>query len=617
MKVPQYEQQVGPNRVQAAQPGLHAPVRGAFGEQLAQAGENMSRSMQHAAYAANTIADREQHAFERQQLRDKNLRKTAAILAWRKDNDELLNGKLNEDGSRVDGGLLTKQYGDAANITETYNTQGRELMAKHLAGATTPEEKEEWTLAFTQDFQNNIDRVAQHQYKQQTAQDDLLTNAYGSQQEGLAGSIRSVAEMRTNLDDTYKVYNENASAKNLPEPVKQLQRYGIANKNISASVKGAILNDDIASARAVLDGVKNDLLPDDYNQLNAFVKKAEATYQKASEAEVMGPLYERALKVAEGNPEALQKEIIDIFRNPAAVLADVQQNYGPVKAKQLIEYAKWVQTNLLDSEDTRSGQLKADNWQAHQDGFKAFEWKDKTGKPSRIENKNMNNPRSIYSAIGALRGHIEKHDFNEKDMKEAQKHLIKLRTALGNIDIKEDGTAFGVVVRQANILSGGTKMRVETGEVTKVPVMIDGVMTQLTRDEKNYETYYVGGILTDEEKGIIIERTIQGLSAKGINLQAEDAETANLVAKATQEVARDYVRNKFAVVRDDVTDVQVGNNTFKSYGIKPNPNLGATITSNLDGYRQEEHNGVAYLVKRDKKGNELHRQLLWTNNDKI
>ena len=100
------------------------------------------------------------------------------------------------------------------------------------------------------------------------------------------------------------------------------------------------------------------------------------------------------------------------------------------------------------------------------------------------------------------------------------------------------------------------------------------------------------------------------MQAANVNLLAEDTKTRQQAVDAAQAVARDYVRSKFAVVRDDVTDVQVGDNTFKSYGIKPNPNLGATITTNLDGYRYEEQNGVPYLVKRDKNNQVLHRQLL-------
>lgn len=603
--------------MQAAQGQLHAPNPGAFGAQMAQAGENMSRSVAHLAYAADRIGDNQQRqqeilaaqnqrALERQQARDKNLRKTAAILNWRKDNDELLHGKLNDDGTRVDGGLLTKQYGDAAGITADYDTKARELMEKHLATATTPEEREEWALAFQQDYQNNFDTVAQYQYKQQREQGDLLTNAFTKQQAGQAGAIRTVAEMRRNLDETYSTFNENETAKGTPAEVQQYKRYGLAANNVKAAVEGAVGDGNIAAARSVLDGVKKDLLPDDYNALNNYVKKAQETQEKAAKADRLGPLYERALTMAQNNPEGLQEEIVQLLRNPASAQADYSKQLGPVDAKHLVEYANWVQKNLLDSDDTRSGQIKAENWQRHQEGFNSFKW-DKKGK---IGNKDMRNPQTLLASIGALQGSIDHHDFSNDDMKKAQKDLAQLRSALAQIDIKANDTALGEVVRQANLLTGATAQRVDTGEVTKVPVMINDVMTPLTRDEKNYETYYVGGILSPEERGIIIEQAAQFLQAANVNLLGEDRQTKKAASDAVQAVARDYVRNKFAVVLDDVQDVQVGDNTFKSYGIKPNKNLGANVSANLDGYRYEEQNGVAYLIKRDKNNNVLHRQLL-------
>lgn len=584
----------------------------------------MGRSLLHAAGAANQIADtlqrqhniqqaENQRALERQEQRERNLRKTSAILNWRRENDELLNGKMNEDGSRVEGGLLTTEYGAAAGITKTYDEQARGIMKKYLDTAPTEEEREEWALAFQQDFQNNFDTVAQHQYKQQRAQGNLMTKAYLSQQEGLAGAVRTPEQMRANLDNSYKEYSDNAKANAVPAEQQKLARYGIAGKNVKASVEGNVFNDDLLAARNVLESAKDDLLPDDYNQLNAFVKKAEETQAKAKEAERLGPLYERALKMAEQDPETLQEEIVTLLRNPSSALDAYTDKYGPMKAKQLIEYANWVQNNLLDSEDTRSGQIKAENWQHYENGFNAFGWKKKDG-TYKIGNKEMRNPQTVLSSITALQGHIKHHDFDKEGMKQAKEDLAKLRTALGEMNIKANDTVLGEVVRQANILSGGTETSVETGEMitlgTPMIVGVPGAMPPIQRKVKEYETYYIGGILSPEEKGIIIEQSAQFLQAANVNLLAEDRQTKQAAVNAVQAVARDYVRNKFAVVRDDVTDVQVGNNTFKSYGIKPNPNLGASITSNLDGYRYEEENGVAYLIKRDKRGNVLHRQLL-------
>lgn len=610
MKIPTYENQVAPAAVNAARPKAVQPVAGAFGEIIAQASENMIRSVLHLAGASEQIADQNARALERQNQRERNLRKTAAILNFRRENDELLNGKMNEDGSRVEGGFLTTEYGAAAGITKDYDEKGRALMQKYLNTAPNDEERAEWALAFQQDFQNNFDTVAQHQYKQQRAQGNLLTKAYLSQQEGLAGAVKTPQQMRVNLDNSYKEYNANASAQALPKEQQQLERYAIASKNVSASITGNVFNDDLPSARAVLESAKNDLLPDDYNKLNHFLTKAEATYKKASEAEQMGPLYERALKMAENNPETLQEEIVSLMRNPSSALGAYSEKYGPLKGKQLLEYANWVQRNLLDSDDTRSGQIKAQNWQKHEDGFNAFDWKKNKDGSFKIQNKEMRNPQTLLASIGALQGHIEHHDFAKDEMKKAQTQLSQLRTALGQMDIKADDTALGEVVRQANLLSGGTTRRVETGEVARRPVVIYGMGTGVVREMKLYDTYNVGGFLSPEEKSLIIEQTAQFLQASKVNLLAKDRATKQAAVAAAQAVARDYVRSKFGIVRNDVMDVQVGDNTFKSYGIKPNPNLGAAISSNLDGYRYEEQNGVAYLIKRDKRGNELHRQLL-------
>lgn len=604
MKVPNYENQVGPSTVRAAQPNLSAPVRAAYGEELAHAGSNLARSVGHLANASTQLANQYDRALERQRQRDKSLRKTAAILSWRKENDELLTGKKNEDGSIIEGGLLTKELSDAAGITATYDEKAKELMQKHLATATTPEEREEWALAFEQDYQNNFDAVARHQYKQQRAQGELLTKAYGTQQEGLAGAIRTADKMRANLDDTYKVFNENDAANGVPEDVQKLTRYGVAAKNVKAAVEGAVFEKDINAARSVLDGVKDDLLPDDYNKLSRFVDKAKETLQKATDAESAAPLYERALQMAETNPDDLQKEVVQILRNPASALVEAQQQFGNLKPKQLVEYANWVQKNLLDADDTRSGQAKIENWQRHESGFADFGWK-KKGENYQITNKDMKNPQTVLAAIGALQGHIDHHDFSAEDTKKAKKHLSQLRTALGSMDMKANDTALGEIVRQTTLLSAGRDVWVDNGSsVMAVPGVIAPVF------QREYDTYTVGGILSAEEKGIIVEQAVQLLQATDVNLLAEDRKTRALAVEAVQGVARDYVKNKFAVVRDDVTDVQVGDNTFKSYGIKPNPNLGASITTNLDGYRYEEHNDVAYLVKRDKNNKVLHRQLL-------
>lgn len=604
MKVPQYENRVAPGAITAARPQAVTPVAGAFGESVAAAGANVAQGIDRMAAAMDNAANR-------LAVRQRNLRTTAAILNWRKDNDELLNGKLGDDGKRIDGGLLSKEYGQADTIAADYQTKGQELMKKYLDMAPTDDEREELALEFQKDFQNNFDTVARYQLKQQRAQGDLLTDAYKKQQAGLAGAITTVAGMRANLDDTYKKSNENATAAGVPPKAQALLRFDIARDNVSAAVKGSIINGNLSAARQVLDGVKDDLLPDDYNQLNNFIKKAEQTQAQGSKSERLGPLYERALVMAETEPEKLQEEIVGLMRNPASALTQYSQNFGPLDAKGLLEYGKWVQNNLLDSPDTRSGRIKQANWQEHENGFNAFEWEIKSGKDPKIGNKDMNNPQTVLAAIGALSGQIAHHDFDGEDLKKAEKQLSQLRQALGTMDIKANDTALGEIVRQANLLSDGAEKRAETGTTTRLaPLEVEGISLLNDREVKNYENYPVGGFLTPEEKSLIIEQAAQFLQAANVNLLAEDTNTRTQAVAAVQTVARDYVRSKFAINRDDVMDVQVGENTFKSYGIKPNPRLGADVKSRLDGYRYQEENGAAYLIKRDKNNKELHRQLL-------
>ena len=604
MKVPQYENRVAPGSITAARPQAVTPVAGAFGESVAAAGENVAQGIDRMAAAMDNAANR-------LAVRQRNLRTTAAILNWRKDNDELLNGKLGDDGKRIDGGLLSKEYGQADTIAADYQTKGQELMKKYLDMAPTDDEREELALEFQKDFQNNFDTVARYQLKQQRAQGDLLTDAYKKQQAGLAGAITTVAGMRANLDDTYKKSNENATAAGVPPKAQALLRFDIARDNVSAAVKGSIINGNLSAARQVLDGVKDDLLPDDYNQLNNFIKKAEQTQVQGAKSERLGPLYERALVMAETEPEKLQEEIVGLMRNPASALTQYSQNFGPLDAKGLLEYGKWVQNNLLDSPDTRSGQIKRLNWQNVEREFAAYEWKIKSGKDPKIGNKDMNNPQTVLATIAALDGAIKHHAFNTNDTQTAKQHLAQLRQALGTMQAKPNDTVYGEVVRQANLLSDGAEKRVETGTTTLLaPMEVEGFSLPNGREVKNYEDYNIGGFFLPEEKSFIIEQTVWALQRKNINLLAEDPDTLNLAKQAVQEVAKQYMDNRYTINRNDVMDVQVGENTFKSYGIKPNPNLGIALQNNITGYRYEEINDTAYLVKRDKNNNVLHRQLL-------
>lgn len=227
MKVPQYENRVAPGAITAARPQAPTPVSGTFGEKQAQAGA-------HLAQAVGQMAGEMERSARRFEVRNRNLRLTSAQLNWQKDNDEILNGKIGPDGKRVDGGLLAKQYNDADGIAEDYSGRKKELMDKHLATAATPEEYEELRLYFEKDFQNNFDRVTQHQLKQQRATDDLLTKAFTED------AMQRVAANPETLNEQLGLMTEKAKANwtqnGLPQKVQEANLYVLNGQAVSTAV---------------------------------------------------------------------------------------------------------------------------------------------------------------------------------------------------------------------------------------------------------------------------------------------------------------------------------------------------------------------------------------------
>ena len=185
MKIPSYENQVSAGQINAAQPKQGQPITAAFGGELGRGAANFAQGVNHLAVAADRSA-------ERLETRQRTLRTTSAQLNWQKENDEILHGKIGPDGNRISGGLLTKEYNDAEGIAQEYYGKKDELMKKYLAAAATPEEYEELSLYFEKDFQNNFDRVAQHQLKQQRATTHLVTDAFTT------GALKQIAEHRKN-----------------------------------------------------------------------------------------------------------------------------------------------------------------------------------------------------------------------------------------------------------------------------------------------------------------------------------------------------------------------------------------------------------------------------------
>ena len=427
MKVPTYQNQVSPGRINAAEPRTGAPVSEAFGADVARAAVNLGQGAERLAAGISASAER---SLKRQQ----NLRMTSAKLNWRKDNDELLNGRIDPNtGARIEGGLLTKTYSDAKDLAKTYQQKGRALMTKYLDSAQTPEEREELALAFEADFQNNFDTVARYQYKQERATDDLLTKNYGEQQAGLAGAITSVPDMRKNLDETYAVFNKNAQANGLPPQAQRQQRYEVANNNVSSSVKGALSNGNILAARTVLDGVKDDLLPDDYNALNFLIAKAEESAEKAktgANAAADEILYQRAIVQMSQDPAAFQQEVKAAGNNMYAFQQKFMQDTGlALPAKDLKTYLDWAQ-KVLDDPNGTIGQQKAVNFAAAKTEYDAFE----IGKAEEnypVGNKEFDSPAALADAAGRLRTQILSGAFTESDAKTAQTQLNNYRRALG------------------------------------------------------------------------------------------------------------------------------------------------------------------------------------------
>ena len=604
MKVPTYQNQVSPGRINAAEPRTGAPVSEAFGADVARAAVNLGQGAERLAAGISASAER---SLKRQQ----NLRMTSAKLNWRKDNDELLNGRIDPNtGARIEGGLLTKTYSDAKDLAKTYQQKGRALMTKYLDSAQTPEEREELALAFEADFQNNFDTVARYQYKQERATDDLLTKNYGEQQAGLAGAITSVPDMRKNLDETYAVFNKNAQANGMPPEAQRLQRYGLANTNVSSSVKGALSNGNILAARTVLDGVKDDLLPDDYNALNFLITKAEEESQKGHENNA---LYQQAIVNYQNDPAALIQEIQVAKRNPFAFQQTLAEKGINVSPKELISYISWAE-KLADDPQGRIGQARIQNFQNWSDKYAGFEIdEDKL----KIKNKEMNNPGNLVAAINATRASIMAGDFTEEDAKKAQGKVAVMRKVLGTMDVTPSNlgseTVGGSVVRQIQLLTNGGEHTIETGNTVKLPIVVEDMELPFYNEIPEKKTYEVGPILLPEEKGMLIEDTFARLQEAGINLETEKAEEKETARAIMQNVVRRYLQQKFVPDYDDISQIQYGDNIITSYAIKPNPNLGAKLTSNLtsnyDKYRLEVLNGVRRLVRRDEKGNIIHSQL--------
>ncbi len=253
MKVPTYQNQVSPGRINAAEPRTGAPVREAFGADVALAASNFGQGAQRLAAGISASA-------ERALTRQKNLRMTAAQLNWQKDNDELLNGKLNpQTGERIEGGLLTKEYSDANGIAKEYLTKGRQLMQKHLADIQDPKEREDLALYFQKDLQDNFDHVARYQLKQQRDTETLLTNSFN--ENALRKIQANPEELSVRLGEMTQKTRQNWASAGMPKEMQDLQQYVLNGQAVSAAVASFLNNKQTQKAAEVLNLYKNDIQP--------------------------------------------------------------------------------------------------------------------------------------------------------------------------------------------------------------------------------------------------------------------------------------------------------------------------------------------------------------------
>jgi len=605
--VPEYKNRVTVQAPRAAGAGVSGPNAAAF--------ENKS-----AQVAAETVqkigqewAERAAKAQARKEKRETAKRMSEAVLGYQRENDELLNGKLDETGNQIEEGLLAKQLDNAQDAAKTYYEKGAQIKNKYLALAQTQDEYDYLNGIFSRDFQDNYNRAVRHQLQEERKSADNAAAAYFKSAAGQAGAITRPQDMRAHLDGVYKISDENAKGNGKTEEEIKLARYAQANANMTAAVKGAVYNGDAPAARGLLTGLKKDLLPDDWNRLNWYVSRAEEAAKKdAARArggdgatDAKDALYQRAVMLYEQNPEDFQRELKSAKRNMYAFQQTLAAQGMSVDAKELKTYLDWSQ-KLLDDPDGRLGAKKIQNWADFENKYAGFEIDEKKLK---IGNKDLNNPGDLIAAIGAVKGHLASGDFTADDEKKAQEKLTTLRRVLGTMDITPGSvgknTAGGEVVRHIQTLTrGGAHLQYpEKPAAVYTPYGFTGQNPAPVRTE-------LEPILLPEEKALLIEETYERLTAMNLNLETEKREEKQKAVAVAQDVARTYLNNKFVINYDDVMSIQYGGEIIPSYAVKPNPNLGAKLTGNYKNYRVEEAGGVRRLVRRAKDGKILHEQLL-------
>ena len=436
MSVPVYRTKNTLGTVQAAGGHVQAPSREQFdrgGKDIAQMGQNLASALEPWKEGEDEQRRRLNAAEERLAKRQQVKRQTDILLGFQRDNDTLLNGSLDENGNTVEEGLLQKQQDNAATVAKDYLEKGQAVMDKYLSKAQTPDEYEELRRSLSKTFASSYNRVVLHQLQEERKSADNATKAFFDNAVGRAGAITNPADMREHLDELYRLSNQHSEGKGLTAEEAKSARYELANKNMTASVKGAVLSGNLGAARSMLDQLKNDMLPADWNALNFYVTKAQEAGEQAKTGENVDAdeiLYQRAIVQMSQDPAAFQQEVKAAGNNMYAFQQKFMKDTGlTLPAKDLKTYLDWAQKALDDPAGT-IGQQKAVNFAAAKTEYDSFEI-GKAEEDYPVGNKEFDSPAALADAAGRLRTQILSGAFTDNDAKTAQTQLNNYRRALG------------------------------------------------------------------------------------------------------------------------------------------------------------------------------------------
>ena len=436
MSVPVYRSKNTLGTVHAADGKIEAPSRSQFdrgGSDIVKIGQQISNSLEPWKSGEEEQRRRLNAAEERLAKRQQVKRQTDILLGFQRDNDALLNGTLDENGNTIEEGLLQKQEGNAGTVAKDYLSRGKALVEKYLSQAQTPDEYEELRMALSKTFERSYNQAVLHQLNEDRKSADNATKAFFDNSEGRAGAIINPADMREHLDELYRLSDKHSEGKGSTAEEAKSARYELANKNMTASVKGAVLNGNIGAARSILDQLKNDLLPADWNALNFYVTKAQEAKEKAqtgTNVDADEILYQRAIVQMSKDPAAFQQEVKAAGNNLYTFQQKFMQDTGlALPAKDLKTYLDWAQ-KVLDDPNGTIGQQKAVNFAAAKTEYDSFEI-GKAEEDYPVGNKEFDSPAALADAASRLRTQILSGSFTDNDAKTAQTQLNNYRRALG------------------------------------------------------------------------------------------------------------------------------------------------------------------------------------------